>query len=100
MTFSAIVKLFLFEVILQKTALCRLPLFFEVPFSHFCHLAVTYHMFNKRMLNRETDFMKGKILLVEDEAPIREMLGYTLMKEGYTFREAADVEQGPPVARR
>ena len=37
--------------------------------------------------------MKGKILLVEDEVPIREMLGYTLMKEGYTFREAADVQQ-------
>ncbi len=37
--------------------------------------------------------MKGKILLVEDEAPIREMLGYTLMKAGYTLREAADVEQ-------
>ncbi len=49
------------------------------------------------MLNRETDFMKGKILLVEDEAPIREMLGYTLMKEGYTFREAADVEQARPL---
>ena len=48
------------------------------------------------MLNRETDFMKGKILLVEDEAPIREMLGYTLMKEGYTFREAANVEQARP----
>ena len=41
--------------------------------------------------------MKGKILLVEDEAPIREMLGYTLMKEGYTFREAADVEQARPL---
>ena len=49
------------------------------------------------MLQRETDFMKGKILLVEDEAPIREMLGYTLMKEGYTFREAADVEQARPL---
>ena len=49
------------------------------------------------MLNRETDFMKGKILLVEDEAPIREMLGYTLMKEGYTFREAADVDQARPL---
>lgn len=49
------------------------------------------------MLNRETDFMKGKILLVEDEAPIREMLGYTLMKEGYGFREAADVEQARPL---
>lgn len=49
------------------------------------------------MLNRETDLMKGKILLVEDEAPIREMLGYTLMKEGYTFREAADVEQARPL---
>ena len=41
--------------------------------------------------------MKGKILLVEDEAPIREMLGYTLMKEGYTFREAADVEEARPL---
>ena len=41
--------------------------------------------------------MKGKILLVEDEAPIREMLGYTLMKEGYTFMEAADVEEARPL---
>ena len=41
--------------------------------------------------------MKGKILLVEDEAPIREMLGYTLMKEGYIFCEAADVEQARPL---
>ena len=41
--------------------------------------------------------MKGKILLVEDEAPIREMLGYTLMKEGYTLREAANVEQARPI---
>ena len=45
------------------------------------------------MLSRQAALMKGKILLVEDEAPIREMLGYTLMKEGYTLREAADVEQ-------
>ena len=37
--------------------------------------------------------MKVKILIVEDEAPIREMLGYTLMKEGYELREAANVEQ-------
>lgn len=49
------------------------------------------------MLNREKAFMKGKILVIEDEAPIREMLGYTLMKEGYVFREAADVEQARPL---
>ena len=49
------------------------------------------------MLGRQADLMKGKILLVEDEAPIREMLGYTLMKEGYTLREAADVEQARPI---
>ena len=49
------------------------------------------------MLNREKAFMKGKILVVEDEAPIREMLGYALMKEGYIFREAADVEQARPL---
>ena len=33
------------------------------------------------------------ILIVEDEEAIREMLGYTLMKEGYTCIEAGDVEE-------
>lgn len=37
--------------------------------------------------------MKEKILIIEDEAAIREMLGYTLMKEGYSFEEAADVDE-------
>ncbi len=37
--------------------------------------------------------MKGKIFIVEDEAAIREMLGYTLMKEGYEFVEAGNVQQ-------
>jgi len=36
--------------------------------------------------------MKERILVVEDEAAIREMLGYALMKEGYVFEEAADSE--------
>ena len=45
------------------------------------------------MQSATTKLVKGKILLVEDEAPIREMLGYTLMKEGYTLHEAVDVEQ-------
>ena len=36
--------------------------------------------------------MKERILVIEDEAAIREMLGYALMKEGYIFEEAADVE--------
>ena len=36
---------------------------------------------------------KSKILIVEDEAPIREMLGYALMKEGYELQEAADAER-------
>jgi two-component system, OmpR family, phosphate regulon response regulator PhoB len=45
------------------------------------------------MLEVNFNEMKGKILIVEDEAAIREMLGYTLMKEGYTCQEAADVEQ-------
>ena len=35
--------------------------------------------------------MKEKILIIEDEAAIREMIGYTLMKEGYLFEEAEDV---------
>jgi two-component system phosphate regulon response regulator PhoB len=45
------------------------------------------------MLEPNFNEMKGKILIVEDEAAIREMLGYTLMKEGYACLEAADVEQ-------
>jgi two-component system phosphate regulon response regulator PhoB len=45
------------------------------------------------MLEVNFNDMKGKILIVEDEAAIREMLGYTLMKEGYACLEAADVEQ-------
>jgi two-component system phosphate regulon response regulator PhoB len=45
------------------------------------------------MLEAYFNDMKGKILIVEDESAIREMLGYTLMKEGYVCQEAADVEQ-------
>lgn len=40
-----------------------------------------------------TDAMKAKILIVEDEPAIREMLGYSLVKEGFSFEEAADVDQ-------
>jgi len=36
---------------------------------------------------------KGRILIIEDEAAIREMVGYSLMKDGYACREAADTEQ-------
>ena len=38
------------------------------------------------------DNMKGKILIVEDEEGIREMLGYTLSKEGFEFNEAGNIE--------
>lgn len=48
---------------------------------------------NARMLEQEHIEMKGKILIVEDESAIREMLGYTLMKEGYACEEAGDVDQ-------
>ena len=41
--------------------------------------------------------MKGRILIIEDEEGIREMLGYTLMKEGYQFDEADSVEQAQPL---
>lgn len=37
--------------------------------------------------------MKSRILIIEDEDGIREMLGYTLMKEGYQFNEAVSVEE-------
>lgn len=45
------------------------------------------------MLEANFNDMKGKILIVEDEPAIRELLGYTLMKEGYACQEASDVEQ-------
>lgn len=45
------------------------------------------------MLEASFSEMKGKILIVEDESAIREMLGYTLMKEGYACEEAVDAEQ-------
>ncbi len=43
----------------------------------------------------QTDMSSGKdrILIVEDEEAIRDMLGYALMKEGYVCEEAIDVEQ-------
>ncbi len=43
----------------------------------------------------ETDLStkKDKILIVEDEAAIRDMLGYSLMKEGFSCDEAADIDQ-------
>lgn len=44
--------------------------------------------------------MKGKILIVEDEAAIREMLGYTLTKDGYDFEEAGDVGQADEILRQ
>ncbi len=44
--------------------------------------------------------MKERILVVEDEAAIREMLGYALMKEGYIFEEAADTEAARLVIER
>lgn len=46
----------------------------------------------RRMLQGAPD-MKGRILIVEDEAAIREMLGYALSKEGFAFEEAGDVDQ-------
>jgi two-component system phosphate regulon response regulator PhoB len=50
------------------------------------------------MLHAEVENpVKGKILIIEDEAAIREMLGYTLMKEGFEFEEAADVEEARPL---
>lgn len=44
--------------------------------------------------------MKGKILIVEDESAIREMLGYTLMKEGYACEDAADIEQARAIIEK
>lgn len=45
------------------------------------------------MYETEMSVIKDKILIVEDEEAIRDMLGYALMKEGFSCDEAADVEQ-------
>lgn len=47
-----------------------------------------------------TNQMKERILVIEDEAAIREMLGYALMKEGYIFEEAGDAETARLVLER
>jgi two-component system phosphate regulon response regulator PhoB len=44
--------------------------------------------------------MKERILVIEDEAAIREMLGYTLKKEGYIFEEAEEVSQARHMIER
>ena len=45
------------------------------------------------MLDMAGRDIKGRILIVEDEAAIRDMLGYSLMKEGFDCTEATDTEQ-------
>lgn len=52
------------------------------------------------MLDTVIDNMKAKILIVEDESAIREMLGYTLVKEGFSFEEANDVEQARSLIKK
>ena len=45
------------------------------------------------MFDTDQNLMKEKILIVEDEEAIRDMLGYALMKEGFECKEAVDVEE-------
>lgn len=45
------------------------------------------------MYESELSTKKDKILIVEDEEAIRDMLGYSLMKEGFSCDEAADIDQ-------
>ena len=44
-------------------------------------------------MDTELSAAKDKILIVEDEEAIRDMLGYALMKEGYECEEAVDAEE-------
>lgn len=46
----------------------------------------------RRMYKTELATSKDKILIVEDEGAIRDMLGYALMKAGFLCEEAADTE--------
>ena len=45
------------------------------------------------MYETELSTVKDKILIVEDEEAIRDMLGYALMKEGFSCDEAEDGKQ-------
>ncbi len=45
------------------------------------------------MYEPEVNKTKDKILIIEDEEAIRDMLGYALMKEGFSCEEATDVDQ-------
>lgn len=45
------------------------------------------------MFDTDLSVNKDKILIIEDEEAIRDMLGYALMKEGFICAEANDVEQ-------
>ena len=53
--------------------------------------------FNSCMQQPIDAIMKGKILIIEDESAIREMLGYTLMKDGYSLLEAANADEARPL---
>ncbi len=55
---------------------------------------------NARHAGAKLGDMKNKILIVEDEPAIREMLGYALMKEGYACEDAADAEQARAMIAR
>ena len=46
----------------------------------------------RRMYKTELATSKDKILIVEDEGAIRDMLGYALMKAGFLCEEAADTQ--------
>ena len=46
----------------------------------------------RRMYKTELATTKDKILIVEDEGAIRDMLGYALMKAGFLCEEAADTQ--------
>ena len=61
--------------------------------SHYCNILVIDSPYEITLMPCEEDertMMTPKILLVEDEAPIREMMALALSKAGYTIFEAED----------
>ena len=44
--------------------------------------------------------MTQKLLIVEDESAVREMIGFTLSRAGYDYEEAADAEQAQILVTR
>ncbi|VAX12008.1 Phosphate regulon transcriptional regulatory protein PhoB (SphR) [hydrothermal vent metagenome] len=83
--------------------------------GEFCHINVMLHGCNSRLLRQDIvghknvtiyrginymDKNNSRVLVVEDELAIREMLGFTLARAGFEVLEAEDVREATDVIAR